>query len=208
MTPAGWAQTVPPDTLRWAENAAGGRVLAALPLESNWLANHILVLEDGRELILRRWARPGWDADDPDLTAAREALVLERLAGTPVPAPELIAADAGAATCDVPALLVSRLPGAPFDGRPPLGPLLAALADIHAVDPAGIPPYRRYYEPERLRVPAWAGDRTVWERAIALAHEQPPALPERFIHRDYHPGNVLWQSGRGITRPAAEPASR
>ena len=33
------------------------------------------------------------------------------------------------------------------------GRSLAALAEIHAVDPAGIPPYRRYYEPERLAVP-------------------------------------------------------
>ena len=188
-----WAQSVPVASLRWAEAHAGARVVAALPLQSNWLANHILVLEDGRELVLRRWARPGWEIDDPDLTAAREALVLERLADTPVPAPELVAADPDAASCDVPALLITRVPGGPFDGRPPLGPLLAALADIHAVDPAGIPPYRRYHEPGRLTVPAWAADRTVWERAIALAHEAPPDLPERFIHRDYHEGNTLWE---------------
>ena len=85
------------------------------------------------------------------------------------------------------------MPGAAIAGRPPLGPLVAALAEIHAVDPAGIPPYRRYYEPERLAVPSWAADRGVWERAIALAHEPPPVLPERFIHRDFHPGNTLWE---------------
>lgn len=188
-----WAQSVPVASLRWAEAQAGARVVAALPLQSNWLANHILVLEDGRELVLRRWARPGWEIDDPDLTAAREALVLERLADTPVPAPELVAADPEAASCDVPTLLMTRVPGAEFDGRPPLGPLLAALADIHAVDPEGIPPYRRYSEPDSLSVPAWAVDRSVWARAIALAHEAPPDLPQRFIHRDYHPGNTLWE---------------
>jgi aminoglycoside phosphotransferase (APT) family kinase protein len=69
---------------------------------------------------------------------------------------------------------------------------VAALAEIHAVDAHGIPEYRRYYEPARLAVPPWAHDRSVWERAIALAHEEPPALPERFIHRDFHPGNTLW----------------
>ena len=189
----GWAQAVPPAALRWAQEAAGARVVAALPLDSQWLANHLLVLGDGRELVLRRWARPGWELDDPDLTAAREALVLERLAGTPVPAPELVAADPDAAACDVPALLITRVPGRDLPGRPPLGPLAAALAEIHAVDPAGIPPYRRYYEPDRLAVPTWAGDRDVWERAIALAHAPPPELPERFIHRDFHPGNTLWE---------------
>src|SRR5690349_9964072 len=136
--------------MRWAQEAAGARIVAALPLESQWLANHLLVLGDGRELVLRRWARPGWERDDPDLTAAREALVLERLADTPVPAPELVAADPDGAACDVPALLITRVPGAAFQGRPPLGPLVAVLAEIHAVDPAGLAPYRRYYEPDRL----------------------------------------------------------
>jgi aminoglycoside phosphotransferase (APT) family kinase protein len=179
--------------MRWAQEAAGARVVAALPLESRWLANHVLVLDDGRELVLRRWARPGWERDDPDLTAAREALVLERLADTPVAAPALVAADPEAAHCDVAALLITRVPGAPIVGRPPVGPLVAALAEIHPVDPDGIPPYRRYLEPERLAVPPWAADRGVWERAIALAHNTPPELPERFIHRDYHPGNTLWE---------------
>jgi aminoglycoside phosphotransferase (APT) family kinase protein len=188
-----WTQAVPPVSLRWAEAQAGARAVAALPLESQWLANHLLVMSDGRELVLRRWARPGWEDDDPELTAAREALVLQRLADTPVPAPELVAADADATDCDVPALLMTRVPGAPFSGRPPLGPLTAALAEIHAVDPEGIPPYVRYYEPERLSVPPWARDRSVWERAIAVAHTEPPTLPERFIHRDFHPGNTLWE---------------
>lgn len=188
-----WAQAVPPVSLHWAQEAAGTRVVAALPLESHWLANHLLVMADGRELVLRRWARPDWEADDPDLTAAREALVLGRLTATPVPAPELVAADPQAAACDVPALLITRVPGAAFPGRPPLGPLVAALAEIHAADSEGIPPYRRYHEPGRLATPPWAADRSVWERAIALAREPPPQLPARLIHRDFHPGNTLWE---------------
>jgi aminoglycoside phosphotransferase (APT) family kinase protein len=188
-----WSQAVPPPVLAWVREQAGAAVVAALPLASSWLANHVVVLADGRELVLRRWARPGWDVEDPDLTAAREALALAHLETTPVPAPMLVAADPDAAACDVPALLVTRLPGAPLDGRPPLGPLLDTLARIHAVDPTGIPPYRRYYDPERLTVPTWAMEWRVWERAIALAHEPPPVLPERFIHRDFHPANTLWE---------------
>jgi aminoglycoside phosphotransferase (APT) family kinase protein len=191
-----WSQALPAASLRWAETQAGARTIAALPLESSWLANHLLVLADGRELVLRRWARPGWDADDPDLTAAREALVLGRLEGTAVPAPELVAADVDAAECDVPALLITRVRGAPSPGRPPLGPLLEVLGEIHAVDGDGIPPYRRYYEPSRLAAPLWATDRWLWERAIAIAHDEPPDLPVRFIHRDFHPGNTLWDGAK------------
>jgi aminoglycoside phosphotransferase (APT) family kinase protein len=191
-----WSQALPPPSLRWAEAQAGARTLAALPLDSQWLANHVLVFADGRELVLRRWARPGWEDDDPDLTAAREALVLGRLDGTPVPAPELVAADVDAAECDVPALLITRVRGEPSPGRPPLGPMLEVLAEIHAVDGDGIPPYRRYYEPSRLAAPLWATDRWLWERAIAVAHDDPPDLPERFIHRDFHPGNTLWEGAK------------
>jgi aminoglycoside phosphotransferase (APT) family kinase protein len=191
-----WSQTLPAASLRWAEAQAGGPTIAALPLESRWLANHLLVFADGRELVLRRWARPGWDDDDPELTAAREALVLGRLEGTAVPAPRLVAADLDAAECDVPALLITRAPGAPSPGRPPMGPLLDVLREIHAVDADGIPPYHRYYEPSRLAAPLWATDRWLWERAIAVAYEEPPALPDRFIHRDFHPGNTLWEGAR------------
>jgi aminoglycoside phosphotransferase (APT) family kinase protein len=191
-----WSQALPAATLRWAEAQAGARTIAALPLDSAWLANHLLVFADGRELVLRRWARPGWAEDDPDLTAAREALVLSRLEDTAIPAPELVAADVDAAECDVPTLLITRVRGAPSPGRPPLGPLLDVLREIHAVDADGIPPYRRYYEPTRLRAPLWADDRWLWERAIAVAHDDPPDLPQRFIHRDFHPGNTLWEGAK------------
>jgi hypothetical protein len=188
-----WSQSVPPQSLAWAAEQAGAPVVAALPLPGAWLANHLLVLADGRELVLRRWARPGWADADPDLDAAREAAVLRRLADTDVPAPELVACDPAADACDVPALLITRLPGEPPEGRAPLGPLLGALRAIHAVEPTGIPPYRRYYESARLRVPPWAGDRSIWERAIALFAAPAPSLPDRFIHRDFHPGNTLWE---------------
>jgi hypothetical protein len=45
---------------------------------------------------------PGWGEEDPDFTAAREAAILKLLAPTPVPAPAVVAADPGAAVCDVP----------------------------------------------------------------------------------------------------------
>jgi hypothetical protein len=56
-------------------------------------------------LVLRRWARPAWAADDPDFTAAREAAVLDLLADSPAPAPRLVAADPEGAVCDVPTIL-------------------------------------------------------------------------------------------------------
>ncbi len=44
--------------------------------------------------------------------------------------------------------------------------------------------------------PGWAADRRTWERAIEIAFKPPPDTQPTFIHRDYHPGNVLWRWGR------------
>ena len=84
-------------------------------------------------------------------------------------------------------------PWTAFHGRPPVGPLATALADIHAVDPAGIPPTAATTSPTawpcRPGPPiATSGNgRSPWPTA------PPPELPERFIHRDFHPGNTLWE---------------
>jgi aminoglycoside phosphotransferase (APT) family kinase protein len=179
------------------------------PLPSAWLANHAVDVADAagatHRLVLRRWARPGWHEEDPDFDAAREAAILELLGPTPVPAPALVAADPGADVCDLPALLLARLPGGPPDLGDPAAlveGLAAALPPIHAVDvpeAAGarvVPPYHRFYEPEALVPPAWSARPGLWERAFAVAAGPPPDDRACFIHRDYHPGNTLWTGGR------------
>jgi aminoglycoside phosphotransferase (APT) family kinase protein len=206
----------PAAALAWAAApfGPGSRVVAVAPLASAWLANHAVDVADaaGRvhRLVLRRWARPGWDDEDPDFSAAREAAVLELLAPTPVPAPALLAADPDATVCDVPALLLSRLPGAPpdpaGDPRALLQGLAAALPVIHAVQvPAvgeggqagarAVPAFHRFYEPERLRPPVWSARPGLWERAFQVAAGPPPDRQACLIHRDYHPGNTLWRGG-------------
>jgi len=208
----------PAAALAWAAAAVGpgGRVVAVAPLASAWLANHAVDVADaaGRvhRLVLRRWARPGWEEEDPDFNAAREAAVLDLLGPTPVPAPALVAADPGGEACDVPALLETRLPGGPPDLDADPGPVLeglaAALPAIHAVavpagpaDPAGsgaraVPAYRRFFEPARLTPPAWSARPELWARALEVADEPPPPYRPCFIHRDYHPANTLWEDGR------------
>ena len=44
--------------------------------------------------------------------------------------------------------------------------------------------------------PAWARSPAVWERGRGLPHGPAPSEPSTFVHRDFHPGNVLWQRGR------------
>jgi aminoglycoside phosphotransferase (APT) family kinase protein len=198
----------PAAALRWAAAAvgAGSRVVRVRLLASSWLANHAVDVADAaggvHRLVLRRWARPGWEVDDPTLTAAREAAALELLAATPVPAPRLVAADPDGATCDVPALLLTRLPGRPpevaADPRRLVAGLAAALPAIHAAGAgaAALPAYHRFYDPRALVPPAWSGRPGLWARAIEVAAGPPPAGESCLIHRDYHPGNTLWSRGR------------
>jgi aminoglycoside phosphotransferase (APT) family kinase protein len=204
----------PAAALDWAAApfGPGSRVVAVRPLPSAWLANHALEVAgaDGavHRVVLRRWARPGWDDDDPDFTAAREATILELLAPTPVPAPALVAADPDAAVCDVPALLLEGLPGGPPDlaGDPGrlVEELAAALPAIHAVavprsggdGSRVVPRHHRFYDPERLDPPAWSARPGLWRKAFEVAAGPPPDDHACFIHRDYHPGNTLWADGR------------
>jgi aminoglycoside phosphotransferase (APT) family kinase protein len=196
--------------LRWAAEsvAHGSRIVSIRRLrEGGWHANHALTVVDPvgttHRLVLRRWARPGWEVDDPDFTAAREVAVLDLLATSPVPAPRLVAADPDGSVCDVPTLLLSRLPG-----RPPalprdmdafLAQLAEALPTIHAIDRrAGvqIPAYRSYHRLHSFTPPVWSREPKLWERALELACAEPPPGPRSFIHRDYHPENTLWLRGR------------
>ena len=203
----------PAATLAWAAAAfgPGSRVVSVRPLSSAWLANHAVEVADAagalHRVVLRRWARPGWDDEDPDFTAAREAAILELLAATPVPAPAVVAADPGAAVCDVPALLLTMLPGRPPDLGGDPGPVVAGLAAalprIHAVAVPSdgprsrvVPPYRRFYDPAALEPPGWSARPGLWRRAFEVAAGPPPDDRACLIHRDYHPGNTLWAGGR------------
>jgi aminoglycoside phosphotransferase (APT) family kinase protein len=171
---------------------------------------HDLVAEtgDGRvhQFVLRRFTDREWLAREPDL-AAREAEALTLLEATPLVTPRLIAVDQTAAHCDVPAVLMSRVPGAPLAAPDDLDGFVRRLAEPLAVihelvlpTTTAIPPYRPYdidlARRGELGPPRRARDPAVWERAIAVHVGPAPGSRAVFLHRDYHPGNVLWHGGR------------
>lgn len=207
MTPDPRRRRPPEQTLRWAsaQLGRGSRIVALRRLTlGGWHANHAVTIIDGDDrvhrLVLRRWARPEWRIEDPDMTAQREARTLELLARSQVPAPLLVAADPDGEHCDVPTLLVTRLPGRPPGLPRDMDRFVAQLADtaaaIHVLTGDGIPPYHRYYAIDEHEPPRWARSPDVWTRAIELAAGDPPPGRTGFIHRDYHPENTLWSRGR------------
>lgn len=154
------------------------------------------------KLVLRRFVLERWLKEEPDL-AEREARVLRLLEQAPLPVPRLVAVDEDGSECGVPAVLMTRLPGrldvAPRDMDDWLRQLARPLPVIHALHGEGIEQVQRwflYYEMKDARPPHWTTRRTAWERAIEFVKGPRPDFEPVFIHRDYHPMNVLWRRGR------------
>jgi len=194
--------------LEWAGAVLGGTVTSARPLRGGTAsAVHLLTLSraDGavERVVLRRYVLPELGAEEPGI-AAREARALRVVEGLDLPTPRLLAVDATGARAGVPAVLMSRVAGR-VDWWPRnldlwLERLAGLLPPIHAVPlppPGVIRPFAPYRQ-DSYQPPGWARRPAVWARAVEWFHRPIPegAGPGVFIHRDFHPGNVLWRRGR------------
>ncbi|AMW10071.1 aminoglycoside phosphotransferase [Streptomyces qaidamensis] len=159
-------------------------------LTGGWSAQmRRLTLDDGTELALRTFVKPFFRRHAPGLLA-REAEILTLLAEQEgVPAAELTGVDATGEHCDHPSLLMSVLPGRVRVDEEDVGPrvdlLAGQLARIHRIVPRERP---RAYQ-------AWTSPAAVpagWERAVDVIRRDPPPYEGCFLHRDFHPGNVLF----------------
>lgn len=162
-----------------------------------------------RKLVLRRYVDREWLAREGDL-ASREATTLQLLESVrELRTPKLIAVDPTGRDAGVPTVLMSHL-GGREEWKPPSIEELAALAPvIHEVRaPRRFRRYARYYTGDALVVPPWSKQPKLWERAFEVAEAAPVAeASTHFIHRDHHPGNVLWSYGRVVGVIDWEPAS-
>ncbi len=196
--------TVRPSTLAWVSRhlEAGERVVGAKALHGGITAEVrrlTIGARDGgtRELVLRSFVAPG-RVERAEDWLDREAGALTLLAGDGVPAPGLVAVDPVAARCEYPSLLMTHLPGRTVlddEGLEARVPLLARqLAAIHAVRvrPAERPrEYEALTTADTVVVPECA-DAAVWDAAIDVIRKPAPAYEGRFLHRDFQPGNVLF----------------
>lgn len=147
--------------------------------------------------VLRVLDNRAWLAQEPDL-AAHEAAALERAAAAGLRAPRPIAFSPEDLGFGGPAVLMSFVTGA-IDLRPRSLPdwldgLAGELAAIHRTPADGFPwRFRSWVDPASLAPPAWSSDPGAWERAIELWLGPPPPSRTVFLHRDFHPTNVLWE---------------
>ncbi|MGW3403495.1 alpha/beta fold hydrolase [Streptomyces zhihengii] len=187
----GWSAT-----RTWvAERLGAGRTVTGTRLlHGGWSSQmRRLALDDGTAVVQRTFVKPFFRRHAPGLLA-REASVLALLAGQEgVTAPGLVAVDATVEHCNHPTLLMSALPGrvrvdeGDLDRR--LDLLAAQLVRVHGVVPAERRrTYQAWTSPDRVRTPGGP----LWERAVDALRRDPPPYEGRFLHRDFHPGNVLF----------------
>jgi aminoglycoside phosphotransferase (APT) family kinase protein len=150
----------------------------------------------GERMVLRRYVRPETPVAD------HEARALNFVAGIPIPTPQLLAADLSGAETGVPTILMSWLPGrvewepSNMDGW--LRGMTDLLPTIHATPlppPGVIRPFGTYRQ-RRYDPPPWTRWPGVWQRGVEIVHGPVPGDHHVFLHRDFHPGNVLWRRGR------------
>jgi aminoglycoside phosphotransferase (APT) family kinase protein len=193
---------VSPLTLAWVRRhlEVGERVVGVEALHGGTTADmrRLTVGARGggtRRLVLRSFVGPTRQGPAEELLH-READALTTLSGTGVPAPGLVAVDPAAAHCAYPSLLMTHLPGRPVlddagvEARLPL--LARQLVAVHAVRPAVRPrEYVALTTADTVVTPESA-DAAVWAAAIDVIRRPAPRYEGRLLHRDFQPGNVLF----------------
>jgi aminoglycoside phosphotransferase (APT) family kinase protein len=199
------AATVRPMTLAWVGRhlQAGERIIGIEALHGGLSAEMRKLTIGTRSggthgLVLRTFV----NVEHAEDWLSREAGALSQLPGTGVPAPRLVAVDPTAAHCEYPSLLMTHLPGRTVLDDEGLGrrvPQLARqLVAIHALRPAERP--RKYVTlttADSVAVPKGA-DRAAWAAATDVIRKHPPPYEGRFLHRDFQPGNVLFDVSPSI----------
>ncbi|MEW1636581.1 aminoglycoside phosphotransferase family protein [Streptomyces sp. NPDC093801] len=200
-------------TRAWVEGTLpdGERIGGAAPLQGGWTSRmRRLELAGGaagpRSLVLRSFVRPFYLRHAEGLLT-REAAILRLLAGTDVPAASLVAVDPTAEHCDHPSLLMSLLPGAVRVDEEEQGPraelMARQLLGIHRLRvPAADRPraYQAWTSAEQVAPPEHTGRPELWRRAADAIRRRPPEHRACFLHRDFHPGNVLFEGAGGALR--------
>jgi aminoglycoside phosphotransferase (APT) family kinase protein len=189
----------PDDALDWAAEVVGAPVVEVTPLAGGMSTGiHLLVTASGERVVLRRFLNQHWLSIDPDL-ATREAATLQALERTPVPAPAFVGVDQRGERCGAPAVLMGFVEGrrTVLDDLDVYARELArGMALVHELAP--IPGMRdetaqvlAAFDVERPNRHGATPSAAFWS-TVRDRFEGVTLGPPRFIHDDYHPGNVLF----------------
>jgi hypothetical protein len=156
----------------------------------------LLESKDGL-FVLKRYVLPDEIERHPnrvtdELTALEAA---SAVLGDLVPQP--IAFDVTGALAGQPVILMTHLNGTPIiHGLDPVLLVEPLIRPHRAAVDVRLPRFHHWFDRKRTRVPDWSASRDAWTRLEELVSATEPFSSEVFLHRDYHPGNLLWTEGR------------
>lgn len=151
-------------------------------------------------VVLRQFNNEQWLREEPNLVH-HEAASLQKSSNCGLPAPSVLAFDNTGEESGIPSVLMTKIEGEvilrPDDFNVWTDGLAKMLAEVHKIEAVNFPwAYFTYTDIESLGLRKWSSVPEKWEEAFQLVQGQRPESRECFIHRDYHPANVLWQDGR------------
>ena len=210
-----------PELLEWVGSSLGGRVVGTRARKggsTSAIHEVRIAAADGRApttVILRSYVLAHVIEEEPDLVEQEERSLSLLGPASDLPTPAVLATDPYGTATGTPCLVMSRLAGrvdwfpapAHLDGwLERLADVLVTLHDTPVPSDHGLPDFDPY-EPNHWDPPPWLADPTRWDRAVELFHGAPLDDERRLIHRDYHPGNVLW-TRRRVTGVVDWPVAR
>ena len=156
-------------------------------------------MQNSPDVVVRRFE--GADHREDRTAAFCEAYCLARLATTPVHAPSLVWADPTGEHFGMGVVVATRMPGrgrARTDRFAWVDGIARELAELHRLQPTDEDRAALPTDPASQQTwltesaPTELGDigRTIWPTVIEQFADYEPG-PERIVHGDYHPGNVL-----------------
>jgi aminoglycoside phosphotransferase (APT) family kinase protein len=154
-----------------------------------------LIEVDGIPAVLRQYVNAFVDELPMAIACEVQALMAARqVLGELVPEP--LAHDATGARSGCPSLIMTYLPGKPVIHDLDLRQIVEPLALLHSrAAPKNFPRCHHWFDIDRLAIPHWTRSPETWAELIVAVRGEEPSAEHVFLHRDYHPGNLLWEKG-------------
>ncbi len=150
-----------------------------------------------QNVVVRQFDNEEWLEEEPDL-AHHEAESLRLAEKVSIQTPQMIAYDEKGSSSGIPVVLMTMLEGSvelkPIKMDKWVHELTKALVKIHIVEADDFRwEYFTYNDISSLEIPSWSSVPKAWGKAIEIVKGSQPKYKECFIHRDFHPTNVLWK---------------
>jgi aminoglycoside phosphotransferase (APT) family kinase protein len=181
----------------WVLDVLGAKKVLDLRSLAFGVTSDLRLIEvDGTQLVLRRYLTNDVIDESPQVVAheAHALHAARSVLGKLVPEP--IAFDITGAQAGHPSLLMTFLPGRPIVHNLDPRRMAAPLVQIHEAGiPNGLSQCRLWFDLNKVGVPKWTAAASAWATLVAAIHGPEPEGQPGFLHRDYHPGNLLWDQG-------------